>query len=331
MIQINPPEPNQVKITDPPVKKEQTPPPAAENKDALKKQDSLTINPDLKKQEFENVFNNKSETKTAPVNTDTDQTDPKPKAAHPWRVKNLHVSYGLQDVRFSKSDIHVSQPGYNTDVTLHNVEGEQRTSYTFIYGKPRFAPDEPEFSANVSMEFENRFGLELDVKHNKYTVQKFDQNVLMTGTMAGEDINEVRPFDSYSNLYDITAGNHQISLLATRSFPLPAPKNHQFTFNTKIGPSAIVSYSHNSFKNPDGEFEGVDRGKIAYAGYGAMVENSLKYDLGRKLGGVTVEVSHSLSYLNFTKVPVPNGTANQAMFASQFAVTIGKTFDFHKK
>jgi hypothetical protein len=329
MINLNPTDPNNNINTDPDKKKTQDkqPPPAVEEKkEALQKQDSVKIK-DFQKNDTDNIVNADAIKIASPESKTEDQSEDK----HPWKIKNLHVAYGLQTVQFSNSDIHIQQPGYGTDVTLHNVEGEQRTSYTYIWGQPRFSPDEPEFNAKVAVEFENRFGLELDVKHNKYTVQKFDQDVLMTGTMNGDPINEVRQFDSYSNLWDVTAGNHQISLLSTYSVPLPSPKGQALTFNTKIGPSVIVSYSHNSLKNPAGDYEEIDRGKIAYAGFGATLQNSIKYNLGRKVGGVTVELSHSLSYLNFTNIPVTNGTANQAMFASQFALTLGKTFDFSKK
>jgi hypothetical protein len=320
---INPNDPYININTDPATKEKNLLPPGEKNP-ALQSTDSVQVKQPLKN-DPDNIFKSASEIKLS------DRIDPVKGDQNPWRIKSLHIAYGLQNVQFSNSDIHIKQPDYNTDVTLHNVKGEQRTSYTYIWGQPRFAPDEPEFKAKASIEFENHFGLEADIKHNKYTVQDFDQNLMMNGTINGESVNEARPFNSLSDLYDITAGNHQLSLLATYSIPLPSPKTQAFSFNTKLGPSAIVSYSHNSLKNPSGEFEEVNREKIVFAGYGATMENSLKYDLGSKLGGITLELSHSLSYLNFTNVPVSHGTASQGMWASQFALTIGKTFDFNKK
>src|SRR5688572_19977433 len=39
-------------------------------------------------------------------NNDTlGKKDPEPEKVNPWKVKSLHVAYGLQDVRFSNSDI----------------------------------------------------------------------------------------------------------------------------------------------------------------------------------------------------------------------------------
>lgn len=254
-----------------------------------------------------------------------------PKENKPWGLKSMNIFYGFMPMnRYSNSNIHIMQPSLGTDVTISGVQHDQRTSHTYLYGKPRFSPDEPQFDAGVDFQFNNGYGFGLDVKHNKIITAGYDQEVHFKGTIHGQAIDERAPLNSFMDHFEMTKGNHQITPYFSKSFDLPAPRNHRFSFHTRLGPSAIVSYSRTSIKNPDGQFE-KELHPFQLVGFGGQIENALRYETGPKLGRISVEVSHGLSYLNFSNYQVMHGTGSHSQVASQFAVKIGKTIQFKKK
>lgn len=248
-----------------------------------------------------------------------------------FKVKSMNIYYGVMPWNsYGNSNIHIKQPGLDTDVVISGVKHDQRTSMSYLAGKPRFAPDEPQFDAGVGVQFENKFGIDLNLKHNKIITDGYDQEVHFKGKIHGQQIDETAPLNSFINHYELTKGNTQISLQGTYTVDLPAPKNHKFSFITKAGPSAIVSYSRAEMKTPDGNFER-NMSSLNLVGFGGIIENGLRYELPKSMGRVSVELSHSLSYLNFTNYPVLEGTGSHSQFANQFSIKLGKSFDFSKK
>lgn len=245
---------------------------------------------------------------------------------NPWKVKSVHMNAGYiidNDVTHT-GPMRIVNENYGTDVTITNYKQTDRKNFeslTFQKGV-RFAPDEPQSNIGVNVTFENNFGIELDAKHNKIIMDGYDQNVHFQGTVNGNYVNEDAPLNTFMAQHEHTYGNMQISALGTYMVDLPAPKNHKFSFITKLGPSAVVTATHSQIKNPNGNFEGGES-KVNVVGYGGMIENGLRYQFGPKTGRFGIEATHSLSYLNYADYSMLGGyTGSYSAVNSAFALKL---------
>lgn len=227
---------------------------------------------------------------------------------NPWHVKSVHLNMGyvLDNQVIHTGPMHISNPATGTDVTIRGYQQIDRKNWEYLDFDGRFAPDEPQFNLGVNMTFENNFGLELDGKHNKIIMNGYDQPVHFKGTINGQEVDGVAPLNSFMEQHEQTFGNMQISTLGTYTFDLPAPANHKFSFITKAGPSLVTANSRARFKGPDGNFDG-GTSSLKVAGYGGILENGLRYQFGPKTGRLGLELTHSLSALNYASYEMPGG------------------------
>lgn len=258
---------------------------------------------------------------------------PKPPAKG-WQIKSAHLNLGyvLDNQVLHTGPMHISQPENGTDVEISGYQQTDRKNWEYlkIQKGQRFAPDEPQFNLGVNLGFANNFGVEVDAKHNKIIMDGYDQIVHMKGTLNGEAIDADVPLNSFMQQHEQTLGNLQLSALATHSFDLPAPGQHRFSWITKAGPSLITANTRTRFKGPDGQFSG-GTSNLQCVGYGATVENGLRYQFGPKLGHLGLELSHSLSYLNYAHYGMVNGYSGQhsALYST---VALKATVDlYHSK
>ncbi len=221
---------------------------------------------------------------------------------NPWQVKSVHLNMGyvLDNQVIHNSPMRIQNAENGTDLTISDYKQIDRKNWEYlkIEKGQRFAPDEPQFNLGVNMTFNNNFGIEIDAKHNKIIMDGYDQDVRFDGLLNGEEIHENAPLNTVMRQHEQTLGNLQLSALGTYTFDLPAPGNHKLSWITKAGPSLITTNTRLQIKGPDGEFEG-GTGSLELSGYGATVENGLRYQFGPKLAQLGLELSHSLSYLNY--------------------------------
>lgn len=228
----------------------------------------------------------------------------------PWQVKTVHVNMGyvLDNQVIHSGPMRIQNAANGTDLTISDYQQADRKNWEYlkIEKGQRFAPDEPQFNVGVNMTFNNKFGVEVDAKHNKITMAGYDQEVRFDGQLNGEEIHQTAPLNTVMRQHEQTLGNMQISALATYTFDLPAPGNHKLSWITKAGPSLITTNTRTQIKGPGGEFEG-GTGSLELSGYGATLENGLRYQFGPKVAQLGLELSHSLSYLNYANYQSAGG------------------------
>lgn len=258
-----------------------------------------------------NLSNTKNNSKTYDVNNIfANDKDDKKTSGNGWKIKTVHLNAGYM---LDNNVIHTGpmkivnqQNGTDLTITGYNQKDRKNWEYLSIKEGQRFAPDEPQFNLGVNATFENNFGVEIDAKHNKIIMDGYDQTVHMKGMMNGTPVDYDAPLKTFMDQHENTYGNMQISALGTYNFDLPAPANHKFSFITKAGPSAIITTTHSHVKNPSGQFD-VGTSPMQVSGYGGILENGLRYQLGPKAGRAGVELTHSISYLNYSSYGLVGG------------------------
>jgi hypothetical protein len=270
----------------------------------------------------------KAVNKENPVNSDVFSDGDGDKKPNGWKVKSvsLNAGYLVKNDVIANGPMHIVNPANGTDIRITNYKQIERTSWDYLTMKngTRFAPDEPQFDLGVNVTFENNFGVELDVKHNKIIMDGYGQTVHFDGTMNGDYVNMDAPLNTFLAQHENTYGNAQISTLATYTIDLPAPANNRFSFITKAGPSLITTATNSWIKNPAAE-GGYDHGgtSLNIAGFGGMLENGFRYQLGPKAGRVGLELTHSISYLNYASYPMTGGyTGSHSAVDNAFALKL---------
>lgn len=245
----------------------------------------------------------------------------------PWAVKSITVSYGLMPWnRYADSDVHINNPGAGTDLTIQNAAAHDRPTFGAFTDWPRGYPqlDEPQFVVGAGLQFENRTGLELNVKHNKYVVTAGgdpDQTLRMHGTWQGKAIDGERSLQGLIPEYQITKGNHQISVMGTYTAPILTQANgNELSWTGKAGPSLYVGYTMSTL--PGGEHT---IKPFTVQGFGGTVENTLSY---RFANGFALNASHSLSAARLTNATIADGSrVTQTIGASQVTLGVSQTFN----
>jgi hypothetical protein len=257
--------------------------------------------------------------------------DGPPKPDRPWAIRSLNVRYAPERVLYGKSTIHFQQPAYGTDLTIKGVAAEDRTSFEYLYTMPNGWPqlDEPQTTMGVAAGFANGYGVEANLKHNKYIVRNLSQQVQFDGTLAGQEIHGVRPLSDYVGQYEISGGLNQVSLLGTKTMNLPAfsPKD-RFSLIVKAGPGAVITWTNSWLKNDKGEMAEGPR-QYHLGGCSAVGETELRYEVRKR---VAVSLSNSFSYVHVASSQIAGGgKATQNILASQVALGLGYTFNFKEK
>jgi hypothetical protein len=254
---------------------------------------------------------------------------------HPWKVKSISVSFGVMPWNsHPNSDLHIRNEANGTDLTIENAAGHQRRSFSYLYSMPNGYPqlDEAQSSIGTAVQFQNRFGVEANFKHNKYVItsgdhaEDPDQLLNMHGTWQGQDMNGPHSLQSIIPAYQITKGNYQASLMGTYTIPLTGDGNGKgLSLTTKAGPSLYMGYVKSAVRNTDGTENG-EMTPFKVQGFGGTVENTLRYEFGRGWG---VQASHALSVAHLNNIVLSDGSkVTQNWGASQVSIGISKTFGF---
>jgi hypothetical protein len=266
-----------------------------------------------------------------PAVTFAKETGDKAKPDRPWAIRSVNVRYAPMRVIYGKSTINFQQPAYGTNVTLKDVAAQDRTSFEYLYTMPNGWPqlDEPQTSMGVSATFANGYGVEANLKHNKYIVQDRSQQVQFDGTIAGQEVHGMRPLNEFVQQYEISGGLNQVSLLGTRTMELPAfsPKD-RFSLILKAGPGALITYTNSRLKDDQGQFEQGPQ-RFHLGGVSVMGETELRYDVRKR---VAVSLSNSFSYCHVASSQLAGGgKATHNIMASQVALGVGYTFNVKEK
>ena len=119
----------------------------------------------------------------------------------PARAGTIWLSVYIGVARTTPSDIHLSQPNAETDVTFHHVRWADRSFRPSIYYGIRLSYAPSQGGGAV---------LNLDYTHYKIYAQT-DRAVDVAGTWRGNPIGEEAPLSRYVQGFDITHGLNMIA------------------------------------------------------------------------------------------------------------------------
>lgn len=120
----------------------------------------------------------------------TDSTATSSRSKKFVRNGEFYFSWGYNAEWYTRSNINISQPGLNTNVTFVNIAARDHEGWNQdFFGKPLSVP---QYNYRIGYFFNEKqtWGLEINFDHTKYVVDT-NQDVRMTGTYQGKSVNEI--------------------------------------------------------------------------------------------------------------------------------------------
>ena len=116
-----------------------------------------------------------------------------------------YISFGTNKEYFAPTDIHVSQPGLNSDFTVHNVHGHDEAGLSGFASGDLFGP---QYNIRIGRFINKNWAIELSFDHTKYTSTS-NQIANVSGTVSGVPVNGNQVLsDSYFRWLLHNGANH---------------------------------------------------------------------------------------------------------------------------
>lgn len=237
------------------------------------------------------------------------------RAAEPGR--EFFVSWGYNGNRYTRSDLHISQPSLGSDFTFVGVRARDSKGWTDLLKHPD--PTVPQYNVRAGVFFNEKWGLEVAFDHVKWIVRQ-DQTVRMTGTLNGATVDTQVTLAPDVLMYQLNNGANPIFLNLVRRVRLrgePGRTGSIFLLAKAGGGFAIPHTENVLFGEPNG------KGFQPFHGWNLDAGVAVRVHLLKRLYG---ELEEKAVYARYFGVKVDRGTARHSVKASEFTFNVGVTF-----
>ena len=230
--------------------------------------------------------------------------------------REYFFSWGYNGDRYTKSDIHFSQPALGNDFTFADVEVHDSKAWTDLFSH---AITVPQYNVRFGMFFNERWGVEVAMDHIKWIVTQ-DQQVRMTGTLNGAAVDKQVVLTPDVLRYQLNNGANPIFFNAIRRFRLarePGRTGH-VAFLAKAGAGFAVPHTENTlFDQPN------DPGFQPFKGWNIDAVAAVRIHLYKP---IYFEAEEKLLYARYYGVNIDRGEARHNLKASEFTFNFGLAF-----
>jgi hypothetical protein len=248
-----------------------------------------------------------------------------------FRDGEWYVEYGINKEYWSRSDIHVSQPGLGNNFTLYNVQGhDEQCCESEAFTGNLFGP---QYNIRVGRFITDNIGVEFSLDHTKYQ-STIGQVARVQGTAGGAPINGNFTLDNTFFTETLHNGANHVMLNAIYRYPLIGNINDTLSLSAigKAGAGLMIPHTSDAImgnpvdvgsKSFSNSF-GLNRGWWQFNGVTAGVEGGFRLVLYKP---VYVELTDKVAYSYFGDLPVFMGTMKQSLWMNEAIVTLGFTYD----
>ena len=228
--------------------------------------------------------------------------------------REYFFSWGYNGDRYSKSDIHFSQPSLGNDFTLVGVEVHDSKAWTDLF---EHAPTVPQYNVRFGMFFNERWGVEVALDHIKWIVTQ-DQRVRMTGTLNGAPVDQQVTLTPDVLRYQLNNGANPIFFNAIRRFRIgergPGRTGH-VSFLAKAGAGFAIPHTENAvFDQPN------DPGFQPFKGWNMDAVAAVRIHVYKP---IYVELEEKLLYARYYGVNINRGEAHHSVKANELSFHFG--------
>jgi hypothetical protein len=250
--------------------------------------------------------------------------------------RNWYFSFGLSKQQYAPSDIHVSQPGQNSDFTVYQARGSDYsgTPSEVFNSLIRLGITDPQENIRIGkfMDEDKTFAIEFSLDHTKYNTN-VGQTAHVRGTINGQARDENIELNDQTFDYALHNGLNHLMLNAVwlrhLSGPRQRPGNWQLI--SRVGAGILLPHADNTIFGNKNEV-GPKNTNICCTsskdwwqinGWTAGVEVGLRYRVSIP---IYIEMTAKVAYGELRNVPVYQGTADQNLWMLEEVLSVGYLF-----
>jgi hypothetical protein len=231
---------------------------------------------------------------------------------------DFYLSWGYNTEWYTRSDIHVSQPGQNSDFTFSDLKAHDSRGWDNKFLQKAITI--PQFNSRVGYFFGEKqlWALELNYDHAKYIVT-YGQQTQLHGTVHGKATDTTVTANEGSLLWMLNNGANFWEFNLVRKITLWDGLGSRLRFDCllKAGAGPVTPHVQNTILGHD------NTPHFQFGGYNADADISLRMTICKHF---FVEYFNKGVYAHYLGLRVYDGTASQQFGSYEMALVAGATF-----
>jgi hypothetical protein len=234
------------------------------------------------------------------------------------RDGEFYFAWGYNDESYTRSDIHVSQPGQNSDFTFYDLQAHDHRGWDNLL--LRQAITIPQFNGRAGYFFDKdqHWAIELNYDHAKYIVT-YNQSARLHGTVHGRSVDTTITANEGSLLWMLNNGANFWAFNLVRKITLwnGLSNNLRFDCLLKAGAGPVTPHVQNTILGHD------NVPHFQFGGFDASADISLRATIFKH---VFLEYTNKAVYANYWGLRVYDGTASQHFGSYEMVLVLGASF-----
>lgn len=262
----------------------------------------------------------------------TEKSTPKSKKTPDPNGGSWYISWGYNLDYWSNSNIHVAQPGFNNNFTVHQVRAGDDPGWTSgLFNESLMGP---QYNIRIGhfVDPSHKWAIEFSFDHAKYNTN-IGQVAPVTGTINGQPINADETLTSNYFYYALHNGANLFMINAARFKPFyTIPHTHmKLTAVGKFGVGVVVVHPENTIMGNTVDvgqktFSNAYRGCNGWwqmGGWTTGLEGGFRLSL---IKGLYLEITNKEAYLDLNNIQVYAGRADQTLWLNESIFNLGWQF-----
>ena len=239
------------------------------------------------------------------------------------RKGEFYFSWGYNKEWYTRSSVHVIQPGLGNDYKFKSIEGHDHPGWD--EGLFHIALSIPQYNYRLGYIFDKKRGLgwEINFDHTKFIFA--DQNAHIVGTMNNKQVDTTVSFNSKNGYYYyLNNGANFLLFNLTKSWHICKDEKSNFKLDgfAKAGIGPVIPHVQNMLGyTPTGDSE-VNKPHFQLGGWNVGVEGALRATFYK---AVYLEFANKVDFASYSGLRIYEGHARQNFGTYEFILSLGVT------
>lgn len=229
---------------------------------------------------------------------------------------DLYFSWGYNTEWYTRSNLHIKQPGLNNDYTFTRIKAHDRVGWDQQLFKKGLTIPQYNYRLGYFFNQEKGWGIEINFDHTKYVVEE-GQDAVIRGKLNDKMVDTAVSFvkdDGFYYFLNNGANFLLFNLVKSQNLFSTKDGNLRLQFLGKAGIGPVIPHVENSL------FGNANKPHFQLGGWNAGVEAALKASFFRYM---YLEYSNKLDYARYSNLKIYEGTAKQAFGTYEMVLSLG--------
>ncbi len=235
------------------------------------------------------------------------------------RNGSFYFSWGYNAEWYTHSNIHISQPGLNTNFTYMNVLATDHRGWDDHLLQKQLTIPQYNYRLGYFFNEKQDWGFEINFDHTKYVVTP-DQSVRVKGTINGRAVDTTIVTGEHTLLWMLNNGANFLQFNIVRKLRIVDKMNHNVQFDCllKAGIGPVIPHVQNTI------FGNANNPNFQFGGYNIDADLSWRATM---LKHIFLEFQSKAVYGQYFGLKVYDGLADQHFGCFEVALVLGACFN----